>query len=116
MSEFVIREGVRNLHRMVGKPLRPGDKDPFHGITHPPLFTLKIFGRYPFLWLWKKICCSHRWHLFDEVLTSSLSAEERACGLHEHNLYCDACGLTVNILSIMQEDEQVRLLLELGSG
>ena len=39
-----------------------------------------------FLPLWKRIMCKHGWHLFDEVRS-----------LHSHELYCDACDLTVPI-------------------
>jgi len=57
----------------------------FLGITHPvPMW---------FLPLWKLIMCKRNMHCFDEVLSSDGSW----C------LYCDACGLTVNIESVIEE-------------
>lgn len=53
----------------------------YRGITHScPMFLLKP---------WKYFMCKRNVHVFAEVLSWD-----------EHYLYCDACGLIVNIKSI----------------
>lgn len=56
---------------------------PYHGITHP------VRGEW-LHWLWRRLCCSREWHLFDEVSSSDGG----------WSLDCDACGLVVNIESV----------------
>jgi len=63
-------------------------RNAYYGITYPP-----ILGKWPIISLWKRFFCSKNMHIFDEV-KSDIS----------HCLYCDACGLVVNIETI--EDEQ----------
>ena len=55
----------------------------WHGITHPA-----FNGWMPewFYFLWKRLCCSHGWHLLDET-ASCLG----------HFLYCDACSLDIRL-------------------
>jgi hypothetical protein len=65
----------------------------YMGITH---FT--FWGWLP-EWvysLWKILFCSNEMHLFDEVLSSD----------DDHYLYCDACGLSVEIKSREKELEE----------
>lgn len=58
----------------------------YRGITYPRFL-------YPFLNIWKRIMCPLEYHLFDEVI-----------GEH-HYLSCDACGLSVYIERIIDEDD-----------
>ncbi len=58
----------------------------YTGITYPKVFQYRWI-----LALWKKFMCSKRKHLFDEVWSPM-----------DHYLYCDACGLMVNIKSICE--------------
>lgn len=66
--------------------------DEWHDISYPVVFQDKIGW-----WIWKHLFCPSGWHLFDE----SMSEED-------HCLYCDACGLTVYIDHIIEEEEDVR--------
>ncbi len=50
-------------------------------------------------WLFKKYFCGKNIHLFDECES-----------LDDHTLYCDACGLTVNIESIEEEKDVLKRL------
>ena len=56
-------------------------RDRWYGITYP-----KIMCHDWILGLWKKVMCSHGWHLLDECQSVS-----------DHDIYCDACGHTVPI-------------------
>lgn len=58
----------------------------YYGLTHG-LPTWQWF-----LWLWRKLNCRRRIHLFDEVLSSD-----------DHYLSCDACGLEAHISKINTE-------------
>jgi hypothetical protein len=60
----------------------------YRGITY-----FKFLDNRFFHWLFKKYFCGKNIHLFDECES-----------LDDHTLYCDACGLTVNIESIEEEE------------
>ena len=59
----------------------------YYGLTYPKMFRFRLC-----LWVWKKINCSRKMHLFDEVGTTE-----------QHYLNCDACNLIVNITTISEE-------------
>lgn len=61
-------------------------KNKYMGITYPKIFRGKLS-----LALWKRFGCTKNKHLFDEVWSPA-----------DHYLYCDACGLIVNIDSIRE--------------
>ena len=42
-------------------------------------------------WFWKKFCCKHGWHLFDEYSFLNDNKE------WENRLSCDACGESIKI-------------------
>lgn len=69
-------------------------KHPWIGMTYPHFIGWKIFRWFTYR-LWKRFLCSHRVHLFDEMLSSN------------HVLVCDACGLQVHIAFVETEDEAV---------
>ena len=51
-------------------------------------------------WLWRRYCCPRDWHTFDEC-------ESWATVPPDHSLYCDACGLTVYIAEIIEEEDDL---------
>lgn len=57
------------------------------GITYSRFLQNKLI-----LWLWKKLMCPRHQHLFDEVWSPD-----------DWYLYCDACGLTIDIKSIHKQ-------------
>lgn len=61
-------------------------KTNYRGITYPP-FLGYLLG------IWRKFMCPRHYHLFDECWS-----------LESHDLYCDACGLTVEIKGITDEN------------
>ena len=72
----------------------------YRGITY-----FKFMDNRFFHWLFKKYFCKREIHLFDECES-----------LDDHNLYCDACGLTVEIASIKEEREVLKELEELENA
>lgn len=50
------------------------------GLTYPGFLSWK-----PLLFVWKKVCCPGKMHLFDEVLSET------------HYFHCDACGFRIGI-------------------
>ena len=54
----------------------------YHGLLDNPLAHF----------IWRKLFCRIRWHLWDEVLSSSSNDPQR-----RHYLFCDACNETVDI-------------------
>lgn len=68
----------------------------YRGISYPPVLGWRLVR-----WLWRRWCCPRDWHTFDEVESWGTSPPE-------HSLYCDACGLTVYIECILEEEEDCR--------
>jgi len=68
----------------------------YRGITYFNFMDNKFFH-----WLFKKYFCQRNIHLFDECES-----------LDDHTLYCDACGLTVNIASIEKEKDIIKRMNE----
>ena len=66
----------------------------YRGITY-----FKFLDNRFFHWLFKKYFCKKNIHLFDECES-----------LDDHSLYCDACGLTVEIARIEEEEEVLKRL------
>lgn len=54
----------------------------YHGLLDNPLAHF----------IWRKLFCRIRWHLWDEVLSSTAADPQR-----RHYLFCDACDETVDI-------------------
>lgn len=73
------------------------------GITYPKVLRNKIAK-----WLWRKFMCTRHRHLFDEVWSPFDSDFPDS----NHYLYCDACGLLVNIESVVLSDQQAKQLLK----
>ena len=59
-----------------------GEPLPWLGITYPALFANSLARA-----LWRRLCCPHGFHLFDEVHSIEFG----------HRLSCDACELGVCI-------------------
>lgn len=68
----------------------------YRGITY-----FNFLGNRFFWWLFKKYFCPKNYHLFDECKS-----------LDDHHLYCDACGLSVNISSIEEEEDVLKRMDE----
>lgn len=62
-------------------------KEHWFGITYPKLFQFDIV-----LKIWKALFCPHGWHLLDECAS-----------IDDHDLYCDACELTIPIKGVLDE-------------
>lgn len=65
----------------------------YYGLTHMvPMWALG---------LWSRFMCKRNVHCFDEVWTigSLLPA-------NDHTMYCDACGLTVQVIDIVEEPDE----------
>ena len=52
----------------------------YHGYTYPWWLQNRVAW-----WLWKKLACPVKWHLWDEV--------GKGDRLGSNYLYCDACGV-----------------------
>jgi hypothetical protein len=80
----MISGRIWKKNNMIGK---------YYGISYPEVLCepLKLEN-------WKEEFCSENFHLFDEVYS-----------IEDHYLICDACGLTVNISSIMENEIEVSL-------
>ena len=61
--------------------------DRYRGYTHPGLLS-----SWPCRGLWRRLCCSRDWHLWDEVLSSYGGDPDR-----RHYLSCDACDESVDM-------------------
>lgn len=59
---------------------------PWHHISYPPLLSPAWA-----LKLWARWCCRWGWHLWDE----GHGVDDAGHTLHQ--LYCDACGLTLTL-------------------
>jgi hypothetical protein len=58
------------------------------GYTYCPILANRLC-----LWLWKKLFCRFKWHLWDEVWGE------------EHYLYCDACGESIGIKRLKEIEQ-----------
>lgn len=63
----------------------------YHGLTYPRLVQFAWQ-----FWLWRKLFCKRKMHLFDEVFSSGGDD-------WNHYLVCDACGLMVEIKQISEQ-------------
>lgn len=59
----------------------------YRGISYPRFLQFDWL-----LSIWKRLMCSKEYHLFNECLSM------------KHYLYCDACGLTIYIDNIKEEE------------
>jgi len=66
----------------------------WYGITYP---LSNVLCYKPILKFWKKHCCVHGWHLFDECDSSGV-----------HSLYCDACELDIEIKMVRKWNEETK--------